>query len=158
MDSLGLVTSKGASMTRHEIDTMWQRAMRESIRDGEVYSRYHFAKKVAEKAIAELESQELVNGVVIREGLTTLLKNSDIKSTDHRLYTAPQPAVDLQFLRQVVAAGIAILFEHYKEDVVRTFNSDDLETVVEITEPLKDQRAEDFYKRAWDMLNTKVKP
>lgn len=45
-------------MNRAEIDTMWQRAMRESIRDGEVYSRYHFAKKVAEKAIAELESQE----------------------------------------------------------------------------------------------------
>jgi hypothetical protein len=36
------------SMTRDEVDTMWQKAMQESIKDGEVYVRYHFAKLVAQ--------------------------------------------------------------------------------------------------------------
>jgi hypothetical protein len=36
-------------MTQDEIDTMWQKAMQESIKDGEMYTRYHFAKLVAEK-------------------------------------------------------------------------------------------------------------
>ena len=36
-------------MTRDEIDTMWQQAMQESIKDGEMFTRYHFAKLVAEK-------------------------------------------------------------------------------------------------------------
>ena len=36
-------------MTQDEIDTMWQKAMRESIKNNENYTRYHFAKLVAEK-------------------------------------------------------------------------------------------------------------
>jgi hypothetical protein len=36
-------------MTQDEIDTMWQQAMQESIKDGEMYTRYHFAKLVAAK-------------------------------------------------------------------------------------------------------------
>ena len=36
-------------MTQEEIDTMWQQAMQESIKDGEMYTRYHFAKLVAAK-------------------------------------------------------------------------------------------------------------
>jgi len=36
-------------MTHEEIDMMWQKAMRESIKDGEVYIRYNFAKLVAER-------------------------------------------------------------------------------------------------------------
>ena len=36
-------------MTQEEIDIMWQQAMRQSIEDGEVYTRYHFAKLVAER-------------------------------------------------------------------------------------------------------------
>jgi hypothetical protein len=35
-------------MTQDEIDTMWQKAMQESIKDGEMFTRYHFAKLVAE--------------------------------------------------------------------------------------------------------------
>jgi hypothetical protein len=35
-------------MTRDEVDTMWQQAMQESIKDGEMFTRYHFAKLVAE--------------------------------------------------------------------------------------------------------------
>lgn len=38
------------SMTRDEVDTMWQQAMQESIKDGEMFTRYHFAKLVAAKA------------------------------------------------------------------------------------------------------------
>jgi hypothetical protein len=40
-------------MTQDEIDTMWQQAMKESIKDGEMYTRYHFAKLVAERALAD---------------------------------------------------------------------------------------------------------
>jgi hypothetical protein len=36
-------------MTKEEIDIMWQKAMQESIKYGELFTRYHFAKLVAEK-------------------------------------------------------------------------------------------------------------
>ena len=48
-------------MTQDEIDTMWQQAMQDSIKDGEMYTRYHFAKLVAEaerEACAELIEKE----------------------------------------------------------------------------------------------------
>ena len=35
-------------MTRDEIDILWQKAMRESTKYGEIFTRYHFAKLVAE--------------------------------------------------------------------------------------------------------------
>ena len=35
-------------MTRDEIDTMWQQAMQMAVEDGEMYTRYRFAKLVAE--------------------------------------------------------------------------------------------------------------
>jgi hypothetical protein len=35
-------------MSKHEIDIMWQQAMKQSIEDGEMFTRYHFAKLVAE--------------------------------------------------------------------------------------------------------------
>jgi glycerol-3-phosphate cytidylyltransferase-like family protein len=34
-------------MTRDELDTLWQKALVASVRDGEKYTRYHFAKLVA---------------------------------------------------------------------------------------------------------------
>jgi hypothetical protein len=40
-------------MSKDEIDIMWQQAMRQSIEDGEVYTRYHFAKLVAERALSD---------------------------------------------------------------------------------------------------------
>ena len=46
-------------MTQDEIDTMWQQAMKESIKDGEMYTRYHFAKLVAERADPMREVQRL---------------------------------------------------------------------------------------------------
>ena len=42
-------------MTHEEVDAMWQQAMRESIKDGEVYIRYNFAKLVAEKEPVNFE-------------------------------------------------------------------------------------------------------
>jgi hypothetical protein len=36
-------------MTQETIDAMWQQAMQESIKDGEMFTRYHFAKLVAER-------------------------------------------------------------------------------------------------------------
>jgi hypothetical protein len=35
-------------MTRNEIDLLWHQAMREAIDEGEMFTRYHFAKKIAE--------------------------------------------------------------------------------------------------------------
>jgi hypothetical protein len=35
-------------VTQDEIDIMWQQAMQESIKDGEMFTRYHFAQLVAE--------------------------------------------------------------------------------------------------------------
>jgi hypothetical protein len=46
-------------MTQDEIDTMWQKAMQESITDGEMFTRYHFAKLVAERALSEHAMQEV---------------------------------------------------------------------------------------------------
>ena len=40
-------------MTRDEIDTMWQQAMQMAVEDGEMYTRYRFAKLVAQKAFAD---------------------------------------------------------------------------------------------------------
>jgi len=36
-------------MNKDEVDIMWQQAMQESIKDGEVYIRYNFAKLLAAK-------------------------------------------------------------------------------------------------------------
>ena len=46
-------------MTKEEIDILWQKAMQESIKDGEMFTRYHFPKLVAEKALAEHAMQEV---------------------------------------------------------------------------------------------------
>lgn len=37
-------------MTKNEIDTLWHKAMEDSIKDGEIFVRYHFANLVAAKA------------------------------------------------------------------------------------------------------------
>jgi hypothetical protein len=65
-----------------------------------------------------------------------------------------QPAVDLRFLKQVVAVAIAGLFEHYKDDVLRVFTLDELQAVVDLSDALRPQQVEDIYKRAWEMLTT----
>jgi hypothetical protein len=34
-------------MDREQLDHLWHKAMRESVEDGEMFTRYHFAKLVA---------------------------------------------------------------------------------------------------------------
>ena len=52
-------------MTQDEIDTMWQKAMQESIKEGEMYTRYHFAKVVA---AAEREAFAKLVDHILKEG------------------------------------------------------------------------------------------
>ena len=49
-------------MTRNEIDILWQQAMTQAARDGEMYTRYHFAKLVAaaEREQCALAAREVV--------------------------------------------------------------------------------------------------
>jgi hypothetical protein len=35
------------TLTRQEIDIIWQRALSQSIKDGEQFTRYHFAEMIA---------------------------------------------------------------------------------------------------------------
>lgn len=44
-------------MQRDEIDVMWQQALRDSVKDGEMFTRYHFAEMVAEKTRKELREE-----------------------------------------------------------------------------------------------------
>jgi hypothetical protein len=44
-------------MTHDEIDTMWQKAMRQSIKEGEMFTRYQFAQLVAAKATEEANAK-----------------------------------------------------------------------------------------------------
>ena len=45
-------------MTKEEIDILWQKAMQESIKDGEMFTRYHFAELVEDKVLAEHAMKE----------------------------------------------------------------------------------------------------
>jgi len=74
-------------MTYEEIDTVWQQAMRESIKDGEVYIRYHFAKLVAEKALAQPEQEP----VAWMDADGNVSDNNDHKCFPIPIYTKEQP-------------------------------------------------------------------
>ena len=39
--------AKGEHMNREEIDIMWNRALQQAIKDGEKFTRYHFATLIA---------------------------------------------------------------------------------------------------------------
>jgi len=57
-------------MTQDEIDIMWQKAMKESIKDGQMYTRYHFAKLVAQherEACAKLAENRCLLGAGKKE-------------------------------------------------------------------------------------------
>lgn len=38
-------------MTRPEIDVLWQRALSESVKAGEMFTRYHFAELIRREAV-----------------------------------------------------------------------------------------------------------
>ena len=44
-------------MTREEIDRLWQLALMASVRDGEQFTRYHFAALVLEEAAKECDKR-----------------------------------------------------------------------------------------------------
>lgn len=44
-------------MTREEIDTAWSRALGEAVKEGEQYTRYHFAAIIRAQAMEELGSK-----------------------------------------------------------------------------------------------------
>jgi len=56
-------------MTHEEIDILWQKAMQESIKNGEMFTRYHFAKLVAEKALAQEKALQALHSENERLGL-----------------------------------------------------------------------------------------
>ena len=56
-------------MNKDEIDAMWHQAMRQSIEAGEVFTRYNFAKLVAEKALAQEKALQALHSENERLGL-----------------------------------------------------------------------------------------
>ena len=53
-------------MTKEEIDILWNKAIRESIDDGSLYTRYRFAELVAEaerEACAQVAMLKSINGI-----------------------------------------------------------------------------------------------
>jgi hypothetical protein len=53
-------------MTRKDLDTLWQKALTESIRDGEQFTRYHFAQLVA------AHEREACAKIIQRAGLPSI--------------------------------------------------------------------------------------
>jgi hypothetical protein len=72
--------------------------------------------------------------------------------------TEQEPVANIQFMRQVLSVAIAGLYEHYKDDVLRVFTLDELQTVIDLSESFRLQQVEDIYKRAWDMLASTIPP
>ena len=48
-------------MTRDEIDIMWQKAMQEAVEDGEMYTRYRFAKLVARHTLLNTDPSSFMS-------------------------------------------------------------------------------------------------
>jgi len=65
-------------MTQEEIDTMWQQAMKESIKDGQMYTRYHFAKLVEEA------EREAFKQIIIETPLSNWFQADLIEAIDKR--------------------------------------------------------------------------
>lgn len=92
-----------------------------------------------------------IDGGFVDEAIEKIIK---IHETNKQKIEFFQP--NLAILQQAVAVAITGLYAYYPEDVLRTFNISELQSVVDITEPLRHQhhQVEDIYKRAWDILNT----
>lgn len=71
-------------MTQDEIDIMWQKAMQESIKDGEMYTRYHFAKLVAEaerEAFAKIQFESILQAIKIeREACKQIIRETPLSN------------------------------------------------------------------------------
>ena len=81
-------------MNKDEIDAMWQKAMKESIKDGEMYTRYHFAKMVAERALADPMHEVQRLGQEIEQERTWVgLTDDEIDYLIHLAYTGDEEFV-----------------------------------------------------------------
>ena len=76
-------------MTKEEIDTMWQQAMRESIKDGMVYIRYHFAKLVAAK-------EREIQGAAFEKILESIRRNERAEEREACAVIAETPIIGEQ--------------------------------------------------------------
>ena len=57
-------------MTREELDTMWQKALIATVRDGELYTRYRFAALVAKAEREKVAQWMISNGYATGHGDT----------------------------------------------------------------------------------------
>lgn len=54
-------------MNRKDIDTLWQKAMQESVKAGELFTRYHFADLVADAEAKRIHNEGMVTVGHMRE-------------------------------------------------------------------------------------------
>ena len=66
---------------------------------------------------------------------------------------AELPDADRDYMRKVVAVAVTMLFDGYKEDVMRVFSTGELSEFVTITAAMRVEKVEDIYRRAWDLLS-----
>ena len=66
---------------------------------------------------------------------------------------AALPDADRDYMRKVVAVAVTMLFDGYKEDVMRVFSTGELSEFVTITAAMRVEKVEDIYRRAWDLLS-----
>ena len=85
----------------------------------------------------------------------TVMMDQTAHDTTPPAQPAPvQPVADLHFFKQVLSVAIAGLYEHYEEDVMKTFSVEELSEVVDLSESLRPRQVEDIYKQMWAMLAT----
>ena len=122
-------------MTQDEIDTMWQQAMRQSIEEGEMFTRYHFAKLVAAKERLAQPEQEPVawispSGALYRTRYHAMT-NAEQSLTP--LYTHPPQRTEQEPVecRDVIAVNLT----HEERLVLRQAIWDSVEIVAQATPP-----------------------
>ena len=79
---------------------------------------------------------------------------TQVDSTSNQLAPVNDPTLKptLDFLKEVVAVAVTMLYDSHKRDVERVFDLQTLGDFVQITEKLGSQQVEDIYKKAWLML------
>ena len=112
------------------------------------------ALKLALEAITTYLSESPDSSEEAVEGLW------DAVSVARRVLAQPEqePVMDLHFYKQVLSVAIAMLYDHYKQDVINTFSIEELSEVVDLSESLQPRQVEDIYKEMWDMLTTPPPP
>lgn len=85
---------------------------------------------------------------------------TQVESTANQLAPVTDQAekLTLDFLKEVVAVAVTMLYESHKSDVVKVFDFESLSEFVQITEKLGVQQVEEIYKKAWLMLKSSRDP